>query len=63
MQIMASDVAKLRDLKWEMETASTIFEDLIGETCVKKSENESGRTVNVRLLLTSWYFQSPIRTL
>jgi hypothetical protein len=37
----------LRDLKWEMETASSIFENLIGENCIKKSKNESGRIVNV----------------
>jgi hypothetical protein len=37
----------LRDLKWEMETASTILEDLLGEICIKKSKNESGRIVNV----------------
>jgi hypothetical protein len=37
----------LRDLEWEMERASSIFENMIGENCIKKSKNESGRIVNV----------------
>ncbi len=37
----------LRDLQWEMETACSIFENMIGENCIKKSKNVSGRIVNV----------------
>jgi hypothetical protein len=36
-----------RDLEWEMEKASTIFEGIIGENCIKKIKNISGRIVNV----------------
>jgi hypothetical protein len=37
----------LGDLGWEMETACTIFENMIGENCIKKAKNVSGRVVNV----------------
>jgi hypothetical protein len=37
----------LRDLKWETERACSIFEGMIGEKCIKKSKNVSGRIVDV----------------
>jgi hypothetical protein len=37
----------LRDLKCEMEKACSIFEGMIGEKCIKKSKNISGRIVDV----------------
>ena len=37
----------LKDLGWEMETACSIFENMIGEGCIKTSKNVSGRIVNV----------------
>ena len=36
-----------KDLEWEMNKASSIFENLIGENCIKQSKNESGRIINV----------------
>ena len=35
----------LQDLEWEMNNATSIFENILGEKCIKKEKNVSGRVV------------------